>query len=303
MMRCLLLYPLLLGFLRSTTRNNINNKSAFRRLPPRGGSFGAARSSSSSLIEFNPNYQDEPPPHNGIYVIIEAKQADKPIVLTIDAVAIVRVLTVPVIFSRYVAPLQRSNPDLFAVSVACLFIFLLWQIPACRGFLERHFVCQRARPSPGLLLSNISHIHLLHLALNLNGLLVLGPPVQRVLSHYSPNYHVNLWLLMIGAALSSSATFLALDRDGKGAIGLSGVTMALLAVYAKMFPKSRLEVQLVGIIPVGVLPAYRLLHVVLLWSFLGSVDALSQRPQLISHAGHLGGLLFGMLFYELWSRH
>jgi membrane associated rhomboid family serine protease len=214
----------------------------------------------------------------------------------------------------------HTNPTLAQVTAACVIIFVSWQNPSAHATLNNHFVCSRrnvvAHRWTGLLLSAISHSDLWHLVFNLAALLSLGPNVQQALersyqrkstswtlSSSSSSSQLLLWPLMIGAALSGSVAFLALGgskRGHGGCLGLSAVTMSLLAVYAQAFPDRILGILVAGILPVR-LPAYQLLQVVLLWSLVGSVVAM-RYPQGVAHSAHLGGLLFGLGYFEFVRR-
>jgi membrane associated rhomboid family serine protease len=110
--------------------------------------------------------------------------------------------------------------------------------------------------------------------------------------------------------LSGSLGFLFLGgARGANGLGLSAVTMSLLAVYAEAYPDSILGMVLAGIIPVR-LPARRMLHLALLWSVGGSILDL-RSPQRVAHSAHLGGLVFGIAYwryggilgYGSWQRH
>ena len=67
------------------------------------------------------------------------------------------------------------------------------------------------------------------------------------------------------------------------------------------FPNEILGILVAGIIPVR-MSANQLLQLTVLWSILGTLVALTGRPQKIAHSAHLGGLLFGMTYHELWRR-
>jgi membrane associated rhomboid family serine protease len=125
-------------------------------------------------------------------------------------------------------------------------------------------------------------------------LLSLGPQVQQTLRMTTGN-RWPLWPLLAGAALSGSIFFLLFSQSG--CLGLSSVTLGLLAVYARFFPDRTMGVVLAGIFPVR-MPAERLLTVLLVWSAVGS---LLHRRSGVAHAAHLGGLLFGCGYYELWQ--
>jgi rhomboid-like protein len=80
-------------------------------------------------------------------------------------------------------------------------------------------------------------------------------------------------------------------------MGLSGVTLAFLALQARLTPEREFGLALGGIIPVR-MAAQVALILLLVWSLIGSLA----RESTVAHSTHLGGLLFGMGYYELWTR-
>jgi rhomboid-like protein len=111
---------------------------------------------------------------------------------------------------------------------------------------------------------------------------------------------VELWPFVVSAALFSSMTFLALDRRGMGScIGLSGVTLALLAFDSLVYPSKELRM-IVSFIPVQ-LPAYYLFLGLFGFSVLGVLGLVGGRTN-VAHSTHLGGLVFGYSFHEAFRR-
>lgn len=79
-------------------------------------------------------------------------------------------------------------------------------------------------------------------------------------------------------------------------MGLSGVTCAMIAYEARWDPAR--VFQLGAFVPIKV-EAGLLLLGLLVWSALG---AIVQNGDGVAHAVHLGGLIFGVLYYEyLWG--
>ncbi len=77
-------------------------------------------------------------------------------------------------------------------------------------------------------------------------------------------------------------------------MGLSGVTMSLIAINARLHPQRVFGI-VVGVFPVR-LPAEHMLQILLIGSLVGSFS----QGLRIAHLAHLGGLLFGMLYYKLY---
>jgi Rhomboid family len=83
---------------------------------------------------------------------------------------------------------------------------------------------------------------------------------------------------------------------GGGCMGLSGVTLAMMALQAKLSPDKEFRIVL-AIFPVT-LRANMALTCLLIWSVIGSLARNSE----VAHITHLGGLLFGVGYYEVWLR-
>jgi membrane associated rhomboid family serine protease len=180
---------------------------------------------------------------------------------------------------QYMTNLHQISPSLFWTAISCMIVFVLWQIPPMEPFLLEMFLCNRSNliqtAGASLVLSAVSHKSFYHLLVNLVTLVRIGPTVAQNIITRQP-----LWPFLLGSAMASNALFIGGRRAGS-CMGLSGVTMSLIAVQAMAFPKR------VFSIVVGVL---------LVVSFAGSF----LRRSRIAHLTHLGGLLFGVLYYELF---
>jgi membrane associated rhomboid family serine protease len=194
----------------------------------------------------------------------------------------------------YWQTLHKNSPSLTNTLAASGIIFLAWQFPMAQPLLAKHFVCSRRNVHAGrwgvLLLSCISHADPLHLLFNSVALVSFGPRVVKALQW-------PLWPFLIGAGLSGSGAFLLLDRHQGGGMGLSGITLALLAFDALFKPEGNMTFTL-GVIPVRMSAKHTLL-VMLAWSIVGM---LVPSRSGVAHAAHFGGLLFGCSYYELWNR-
>lgn len=211
---------------------------------------------------------------------------------------------------------QTNGPSITNTALACVSIFVLWYIPPCRQqLLQKYFVCSKYNSSmkyilkrpmrvmSSIVLSAFSHAGLLHLAMNMYALLSIGPTVKQMLSSTPSSLSWPMWPLMLGAAITGSVFYLVLDSgSGGGCMGLSGVTLSLLAVYAKFVPKRIVGTAIGGIIPLR-LPAMQLVTFLILWSIVGTfMSSVGKRHSNVAHSTHLGGLCFGLVYYELWCR-
>ena len=218
----------------------------------------------------------------------------------------------------YIQRLHQISPTLSYTLLSCIFVHILWYIPMMRPVLENYFVCKDRNLQPmyrsiSVLLSSISHQSILHLIVNLYGFLSFGPTIQRVLVTSSyPRWPI--WPLITGSAITGSLFFLVLSRLGGvmsaaatawGCLGLSDVTLSLATMYARLFPHQQLGIVLFGIIPIN-MAANKLLRLMVAWSVLGSILSLSGHGagsmSDVAHLAHLGGIVYGYLYYEVWIR-
>jgi len=192
--------------------------------------------------------------------------------------------------------LHQTSPTLSLVTLMSLLVYIAWQIPAFHGLLQSFFVCSGYNIHHGrllcILLSAVSHASATHLLVNLFAYLTLGPSLLQTLNAT----HWHLFPFVLGAALAGSMAFLIRDGADGGCMGLSGVTLAMMAFQAKLFPDKEFRMVL-AVFPIT-LKADMFLTVMLIWSVIGSVAPHSK----VAHITHLGGLLFGMGYYEVWLR-
>ena len=192
--------------------------------------------------------------------------------------------------------LHRNSPALSLTTFTCLLVYVAWQFPFFHGLLQSHFVCSGFNVQKGrvacILLSAVSHASPMHLFINLTSFLILGPSLQQTLK--TNNW--SLYPLIFGSALAGSLAFLMWGGGGGGCMGLSGVTLAMMALQTKLFPDKEFRMVL-AVFPVT-LKADMALTCLLIWSVVGSLARNSE----VAHITHLGGLLFGMGYYEVWLR-
>lgn len=192
---------------------------------------------------------------------------------------------------RFTKRIHRTSPTIFWTALSCFGIFLLWQIPSMRPILLKLCVCNRSSVVQAaglpLILGALSHSSLYHLFANMVTLLGIAPGVATDITK-------PLWPLFLGSALFSNAVWVAFRRSGS-CLGLSGVTMSVIAVQARAIPERVYRIFLAGVIPIS-LPASQILQVLLAVSLVGSFVKNSR----IAHLTHLGGLIFGVIYYELF---
>ena len=194
--------------------------------------------------------------------------------------------------------LKATSPTLYFGLVSILSTFVAWQIPALQRTMQNHFVCSSYNIKRGrfytVLTSAVSHVSLMHLLINGYALVNFGPQVRQSIAAFG----LPLWPFALGAALTGSLSYLFLTRDGRGCLGLSAVTVAMMSFFARTYPNAQLGF-LVGFIPIR-LPAEYALYAIGLVSLFGSlVRGLRDN---VAHSAHLGGLLFGLAYFELLLR-
>ena len=209
-------------------------------------------------------------------------------------------------------------PSLMATALSSLGIFVSWQIPRFRHTLQSWTVASRYNLDqgrwPSLVLSAISHSSVTHIFFNLLTLLSFGPSVQRSLQSTSLQPWP-IWPLLLGSSISGSGMYLtwqavvaAVARSlnhrvystRSGCMGLSAVTCALVAVHSRMNPDARLQMLVAGVIPVH-MSAHILLSVLFAFSVVAMLVT-SNREGGTAHSAHVGGLLFGLMYHEIWTR-
>ena len=206
----------------------------------------------------------------------------------------------------YSKSLYKTSPTAYWTTMSCLLVFLLWQVAPQLPLLHELFLCSRLSiqrtKGLSLIMASFSHKSFNHLLVNLMTFLQLAPKIVRDLgmksvSNLSPSTVDDtqpLWPLLLGSAVCSNILF-ALFRAHGSCLGLSGVTMAMFAVFCSSNPKQQLAIYF---LPVG-LQANAVLLTLLIASLLGSFANSSP----ICHLGHLGGLLYGLAYYHLGYRH
>mmetsp|Transcript_25333 Transcript_25333/g.36763 ORF Transcript_25333/g.36763 Transcript_25333/m.36763 type:complete len:333 (+) Transcript_25333:189-1187(+) len=206
------------------------------------------------------------------------------------------------IISDFMSKLHSTSPLLHNGLLTILVLFLAWQIPSFMPLLRNHFVCSRynilqKKRLHALVLSTLSHATFTHLALNMYAFITFGLSTQQILQRCN----LPIWPFVVGAAITGSLTFLLANPQGS-CIGLSGVTLAMLAFNAMNNPSKELGF-VIYFVPIR-LAAQHALTLILCMSVLGTLGQRvgSAAGGNVAHATHLGGLLFGIGYYEALRR-
>ena len=218
----------------------------------------------------------------------------------------------------YAERVHRESPTTFWTTASSIFVFISWQlvsvISVLRPILMKFFLTSRQSVKDtwglSLILSAVSHNSFRHLLVNIFVFLNLSPALTSIKvpasswasktrrigsqqQQYAGLSKAALWPFLVGGALSGNLLFL-LFRPGGSCLGLSGVTCAMLGAYAGAVPDRVMRIRVYGVLPVS-LRTGTLVQVLLAVSLAGSLFMPSSP---ISHLGHLGGLLFGLLYYQ-----
>jgi membrane associated rhomboid family serine protease len=205
---------------------------------------------------------------------------------------------------NYVVALRDFSPTLSYGLLSSIVVYLLWQFESSSSIarnMRNHFQCSRYNVLRKgryhvLILSAFSHASFRHLAVNAYAYLTFGRSARHVLARRG----ISLWPLVVSSAILGNLAFLAFD-DGHGScIGLSGVTLSLMAFDALIHPTKELRM-FVSFIPLSI-SAYHLYLVLLGVSMLGMLGVDIFERGSIAHSTHLGGLVCGSLFFEAFQR-
>lgn len=203
---------------------------------------------------------------------------------------------------EYLIRLHRTSPTLYYGTISSILIFIASQIPSRKlsKLLQDHFINSRRNLRKGryhtILTSALNHSTFMHLALNLYGFHMFGKSVLPMLSRNG----MSLSLYCVLAVVFSNLFFSAVHPLGS-CLGLSGVTLSLLALDAKVYP-GKIIGFLVRFIPIQCPAQYALIGLLVWSSFMTLAMMNGGGGDGVAHATHLGGLLWGVIAYEMMSR-
>lgn len=161
--------------------------------------------------------------------------------------------------------------------------------------LNKYFVLKAAQPDnlPSWLGSALSHRDPIHLAFNLITFSSFAPVLWRLPTR-------NFVGLIFGSAIASSGTWLYEQRtkqqrrSNMGALGSSGIVSGMLTTVTMFAPSMRIAVM-------GILPA-PLWVATGAYFFLDTYMMRSGAESSVGHSAHIGGGVFGILYYTLLLR-
>lgn len=184
-----------------------------------------------------------------------------------------------------------STADKFSVTIIAVNagVFLMWRIRPLYPLMEKYFLTTPANKNTvSLLLSGFSHIDGWHLALNMMVLWSFAPALFECLGDTTTAAYAVPFYLTGGTFASMVGHYFKLARGNMaGSLGASGALMAVVTLVVMNNPDSSLYFIFVPFIPI---PAK--------WALTGvvSLDVIGviRNWQFFDHAGHLGGVAFGL---------
>ena len=266
--------------------------------------FSTLRGGAAGLIEYNPNYVDANPNRFMPPTLGEIEDDDIRRPLNGNDFSYQRRSNVkqplkplPQLLKEFALRVNKKSPSLSYGMFTCILLFLVFRVPSFAYILRDHFVCSsfnlRKQRYHTLLTSAVTHTTIMHLLINMYAFYIFGNAVQPTLR--ANNFSLGVYCIV--SAIFANIFFLLTSPKGGSCIGLSGVTLSLLALDAKLHPSKEIGFVL-GIVPVR-LPAQYALSTLMVLSvlgtFLGSNDG-------VAHGTHLGGLIFGIGIYEALHR-
>lgn len=187
---------------------------------------------------------------------------------------------------------ERANQTLWTLIGVNVVVFILWQLSRnslFEIFMAEHFLLSlesvRSLRLWTLVTSGFSHYSASHLLFNMLGLWVFG---QEVADRVGWKHFLHLYLagaivasighLLFGIFLGTSAPML----------GASGAVMAISVVFAALYPDRTLMINFLFPVPAAIAVAFYILL---------DIFGLGQSGSGVAHAAHLGGALYGLLFW------
>jgi len=198
---------------------------------------------------------------------------------------------------------QVIDPTYVGLLMANTVVFLGWKISSLESFMTKFFtLCtvEGMRNFPSMITNAFSHRSFMHFALNMYVLKgFMHPWTSKEKNTTLPNVSKSDMFLpfYISAALSGSTlSFLVklLTRTSIPSLGASGAIMGLLGYACAKYPDSQLSIV---ILPNFTFSAESGLKAICLFDMIGLASMIFRsRMSPIDHAGHLGGLFFGVWY-------
>ncbi|XP_059164149.1 presenilin-associated rhomboid-like protein, mitochondrial [Physella acuta] len=186
--------------------------------------------------------------------------------------------------------LSNGQKMVMGIIAANIGVFVLWRIPRLQNSMMRYFTTAITHPVPSMTLSSFSHVSFLHLCVNMY---VLWSFASVTVNLMGPEQFAAFY---ISAGTVSSFASMAcnklLRRPMVVSLGASGAIMALIGAVCIKFPDARLGIAFISDIFPHSFSADTGMKAILVFDIAG----LLLGWRFLDHAGHLGGILFGILY-------
>ncbi|ESO96118.1 hypothetical protein LOTGIDRAFT_160105 [Lottia gigantea] len=175
-------------------------------------------------------------------------------------------------------------------------VLILWRVPQLHSFMSKYFTCANGQPVISMLLSSFSHSNGIHLLMNMYVFWTFSGPLFNTVRQTE----VFSWLYINGAIVSSLTSLMlkAVRFSAIPSVGASGAILTCIACVCYAFPKATLGFPIISDLTGFYFTAETGLKGIILLDVCGIIF----RWNMLDHAGHLGGVLFG-LWYMHYGRH
>ena len=205
---------------------------------------------------------------------------------------------------RWSLPSGRSMCQNILISTAVVFLFQLWLTVPDRALgghaslLELWGALEPFKVLGGQIWRLVTYAFLhdrgsaMHIVFNMFVLWTFGPVIEERLGRRE----FLAFYLMAAVAAGLCHVLLALGlRDPTGAVGASGALMGIVMLFALYFPRTQISLFLI----LNIEARWLILLYVVLDGFpiLKALSDPNYRSDGIAHAAHLGGLLFGYIYF------
>ncbi|TCJ32178.1 rhomboid family intramembrane serine protease [Parafrankia sp. BMG5.11] len=144
----------------------------------------------------------------------------------------------------------------------------------------------------------LAHLNLVHLGLNMIGLMVIGGPLIACFGS-PPVSSARFLYLFTGAGVAGGLLFVTVNQDATPVIGASGAIFGILGALARVHPATGM------LVPVGskrtwLMTKFFISNHAILFVLAAVVAVLSGQAQSLAWEAHFGGLLFGFFAAPLF---
>ena len=192
---------------------------------------------------------------------------------------------------------SKGEKLLIGIVAANTAVFGLWKFPRLQSTMMQYFSSSIRHPLPSMLGSTFSHISPWHLFINMYVLWSFG---SHVTGMYGNEQFSAVYLSGgVASSFASIAMSKLLKRPPSVSVGASGAIMALLGIVCTSHPNARLQIAFIDLIfPNFTFSADTGMKGIILFDVVG----LALGWRVMDHAGHLGGMLFGILYAKFGSQ-